>query len=142
MNPQQGGKGVESSIAGSPKFYAGGGSGGWNCIGACPGGARVFGGRGGGGASGKDQNSDGDAGTANTGGGGAGGGYTSGANDGAGGSGIVVIKYPGTTPHFDGGTISFVNGHIVHTFTSSSRLNRNDVCVTADTSPATYPPSS
>ena len=73
-----GGVGVQSSISGTPTYYAGGG-----------GGAKTgVGGLGGGGAG---TGTGGVAGTANTGGGG---GATGGvANAGAGGSGVVVIRY-------------------------------------------------
>ena len=101
-----GGAGATTSISGSPTAYAGGGGGGsWTSPNPGPGGA----GGTGGGADGVDANTQNsypsyaaDAGTANTGGGGggAGGGDTSSANPtgpallgGAGGSGIVIIRY-------------------------------------------------
>ena len=84
-----GGAGVSSSITGSPVSYAGGGggAGGQAPSGAKPGGA---GGAGGGGAGGKCAS--GTAGTINTGGGG-GGAFPDPQSGGAGGSGIVVIRY-------------------------------------------------
>ena len=87
-----GGAGVTTSINGSPVARAGGGGGGgWN------GGPQGSGGSGGGANGGKS--SDGPAATANTGGGGGGSGPINvtggaGAHDGgAGGSGIVIIRY-------------------------------------------------
>ena len=92
-----GGAGVTSSITGSPVARAGGGGGGSYAGGPAtlPGGA---GGTGGGGAGKSCQSSPriGDAGTANTGGGGGGGGDGSPnciSKGGAGGSGIVIIRY-------------------------------------------------
>jgi hypothetical protein len=83
-----GGDGTSNSITGSATFYAGGGSaGGSSC-----GGATIPGGEGGGGAGAGTPLPAGGAGTANTGGGGGG---SCGQNEvgGAGGSGIVIIKY-------------------------------------------------
>jgi len=78
-----GGNGVTSSINGTPTTRAGGGGGGGNCgVGS--------GGPGGGGSAGPT----GTAGTANTGGGGGGGRTNPGARcGGAGGKGIVIIRY-------------------------------------------------
>lgn len=71
-------------------YYAGGGGGAFGYNGANPGvGTAGTGGSGGGGNGGKQVN--GTAGTANTGGGGGGGGYQ--LISGAGGSGIVIIRY-------------------------------------------------
>lgn len=62
-------------------------------------------------------NQAGTAGTANTGGGGGGGGYPN--SDGqAGGSGVVIIRYPGAQ-HATGGTVTSSGGYTYHTFTSS-----------------------
>jgi len=88
-NGTPGGIGLYSSLAGY--YLAGGGAGGtWI------GGSGAAGGLGGGGASNGGNNS-GTAGIANTGGGGGGGGYQSAgtALGGAGGSGIVIIRYAG-----------------------------------------------
>jgi hypothetical protein len=52
---------------------------------------------------------------ANTGTGGEGARYNTGGN---GGSGIVIVRYPGL-PAATGGTITYVNGYTIHTFTSS-----------------------
>ena len=81
-----GGAGATTSITGSPVAYAGGGGGSGGSSG--PAGA---GGAGGGGAGGPSGNP-GSAGTVNTGGGG-GGGFPDPQSGGAGGSGIVVIRY-------------------------------------------------
>ena len=87
-----GGAGATNSITGSPIARAGGGGGGGNC-GETGGGT---GGTGGGGAGGNDHAS-GTAGTANTGGGGGASGantpYPSPVTAGAGGSGVVIIRY-------------------------------------------------
>ena len=85
-----GGAGTASSITGSSVTYAGGGGGSANT------GTAGTGGAGGGGAGGKNSTSTaGTAGTVNTGGGGGGGPFQ--YNGGAGGSGIVVIRYPDTS---------------------------------------------
>lgn len=86
-----GGSGATTSISGSPTTYAGGGGGG---VGQSPGTA----GSGGSPTAGAGRNSTGTAGagTANSGSGGGGGGGNAGPNvaiGGAGGSGIVVIRY-------------------------------------------------
>jgi len=76
-----GGDGVQTSINGTPTYFAGGGGGG---------GGNFPGGEGGGG-NGGDYPNTGQSGTVNTGGGG--GGNYFGAGGGAGGSGIVIIRY-------------------------------------------------
>jgi hypothetical protein len=79
-----GGAGVAVSISGSSVSYAGGGGGGW-------GGTATAGGGAGGAAS---TNQDGFPGTANTGGGGGGASVNNGDKlGGAGGSGIVIVRY-------------------------------------------------
>ena len=83
-----GGAGSATSISGSPVTYAGGGGGGATDQGATAGSGGAGGGTGGGTSSGTTTT----AGTANT-GGGSGGGYGSPGNSGAGGSGIVIIRY-------------------------------------------------
>jgi len=80
-----GGAGLASSITGTTTFRAGGGGGGVNAGGGQPAGA---GGNGGGGAGGAGVA--GTAGTVNTGGGGGG---AWGSPSGAGGSGIVIVRY-------------------------------------------------
>ena len=88
-----GGAGVTSEINTSPVARAGGGGGSGNCGPV----AQAGGGAGGGGAGGPPGGNDGVAGTVNTGGGGGGasGQGAPGGNDnsGAGGSGIVIIRY-------------------------------------------------
>jgi hypothetical protein len=86
-------------------FYAGGGGGG-----SYSGGSSGAGGTGGGGSGGS-------AGTANTGGGGGGG--NSGGVGLSGGSGIVIVRYSGTTQRGTGGTVTTAGGYTYHTFTSS-----------------------
>jgi len=81
-----GGNGATTHISGSPVAYAGGGGG----AGGSGGGAGT-GGTGGGGAGGPSGNP-GSAGTTNTGGGG-GGGFPDPQSGGAGGSGIVILRY-------------------------------------------------
>jgi len=94
--PTAGGAGVSSSITGSAVVYGGGGGGGGHAGSPAGSGAVGAGGAGGGGAGGSGSSTPGTAGTPNTGGGGGGSGY-SGATpytSGAGGSGIVVVRYP------------------------------------------------
>ena len=88
-----GGNGVTSSINATPTARAGGGGGGARCFPSVPSPAGS-GGSGGGGAGAKGGN--GGAGTANTGGGGGGAGRKPGVGNftgGAGGSGIVIVRY-------------------------------------------------
>jgi hypothetical protein len=81
-----GGNGITSSISGTPIIYGGGGGGG--VYSSTPG----IGGTGGGGNGGSTTT--GYSATTNTGGGGGGGGYVSfGLSGGAGGSGIVIVRY-------------------------------------------------
>ena len=90
---QGGGIGLNFSISGTPTWYAGGGGGaGYSpTLNSATYGA---GGLGGGGRGGTfNPNSDGVAGTASTGGGGGGATDISGGNAGAGGSGVVIIRY-------------------------------------------------
>jgi len=115
-----GGIGLQSSITGTATYYAGGGAGtGW----ATGGGTAGTGGAGGGGNA--TNNSTGISGTANTGGGGGASGYP-GASvfpaGGAGGSGVVIISYPGSTQQMAGGTVTVAGGNVIHTFTSSGYL--------------------
>ena len=86
-NPGYGGIGVAIAISGSSTYYAGGG-------GASVSSGSGSGGTGGGGAGGQGTGQP-TAGTANTGGGAGGGGGSSGNKPGAaGGSGIVIVRYP------------------------------------------------
>jgi hypothetical protein len=58
----------------------------------------------------------------NTGGGGGGSGGTnvSGVGGGSGGSGIVVLRYPSNNDMVaTGGTISYLGGYTIHTFTAT-----------------------
>ena len=105
-----GGVGVSSNITGSSVFRAGGGGGA-----VYTDGTQGSGGNGGGGAGGK-LGTVGVSGTANTGGGGGGGEQNTGA--GAGGSGIVIIRYLGSQ-RGTGGTVTSSGGYTIHTFTSS-----------------------
>ena len=118
-----GGAGIASSISGTVIAYSGGGGGGGS--GPTPAGAGGVGGGGGGGTS----SGVGTAAATNTGGGGGagGGGNVSG---GTGGSGIVVVRYPGNVQFFTGGTVNYNNGYIIHIFTSNGTL--------APTTPAPY----
>lgn len=90
----QGGNGISSNISGNSIIYAGGGGGGSYNI--SDGGAS--GGNGGGGRGGYlDIN--GTPGSANTGGGGGGGSYPNQLTGQAGGSGIIIVRYPITDPN-------------------------------------------
>jgi hypothetical protein len=104
-----GGAGLASSISGVVTYYAGGGGG------------SGFGGIGGTGGVGGGVNGSGGnppPATPNTGGGGGGGGYNTSIKGGAGGSGIVIIRYTGL-PIATGGTITSVGGDTIHTFTAT-----------------------
>ena len=91
-NAGAGGIGVACAISGASVYYAGGGGGGTYYNGGGPGTAAA-GGLGGGGAG--QKNNVGTDGTANTGGGGGGGAHDASTprNGGAGGSGIVIVRY-------------------------------------------------
>jgi hypothetical protein len=104
----RGGDGLPLSISGILTYYAGGGGGGRYSIN--PG---ADGGIGGGG-SGKTTS----AGQPNTGGGGGGGDYFGTPRGAAGGSGIVIIRYPGP-PIATGGTVTSFGGDTIHTFTAT-----------------------
>jgi hypothetical protein len=114
-----GGAGTANSISGTSVTYAGGGGGGSN------GGTAGTGGSGGGGA-GTTSDSTATAGTANLGGGGGGcGGLSTSSGTtfgGQGGSGVVIISYPGSTQLMAGGTVTITGGNVIHTFTSSGYL--------------------
>lgn len=92
--------------------YSGGGGGGADYTSGGNGGA----GGGGKGASGTA----GFVGTANTGGGGGGGGSNYQSSGLAGGSGVVIIRYPGSSARFTGGSVSVAGGYVYHTFTGST----------------------
>jgi hypothetical protein len=113
-----GGVGIASAISGTVTTYAGGGGGGGRTD---TGQLAGSGGIGGGGAGGSD--SSGTNGAVNTGGGG--GGVSNGSDtytSGAGGSGIVVVRYPGNVQFYTGGTVNYANGYIIHIFTASGTL--------------------
>jgi hypothetical protein len=108
--PTNGGVGVQTSISGTPTYYAGGGAG-------STGGS--VGGLGGGGDG--TGTSPGRNGTVNTGGGGGGNGST-------GGSGIVIIRHPSilTTASTTGSpNVITSGGYTVYTFTSSGTITFN-----------------
>jgi len=113
---RKGGDGLVFNISGTPTYYGGGGSAGGydgNDFTA----SRIRGGLGGGGIGGIQMPAGlGDA-TPNTGGGGGGSIISGGGVSGLGGSGIVIVRYPGPQKA-TGGTITQVNGYTVHTFTS------------------------
>ena len=89
-NVSNGGAGLQYSISGTAAYYAGGGGAGTEQSGYSGG----LGGLGGGGTGGADSTRLATAGSANTGGGGGGGGYpVSYRYSGAGGSGIVIVRY-------------------------------------------------
>jgi len=114
-----GGAGIASAFSGITTAYSGGGGGGaYFAQGAGTAGA---GGVGGGGNGAANPSSAGINGSVNTGGGG-GGGAAGGGVGGNGGSGIIMVRYPGTSPLFGGGTISYANGYVIHTFTVSGTL--------------------
>ena len=109
----RGGDGLLYSISGYPRYYAGGGGGGGENNIDLNGG---LGGLGGGGrATGAFSPTQGQAGQANTGGGGGGSRDQAGT---AGGSGVVIVRYPGPQKA-TGGTITQVGGFTIHTFNSS-----------------------
>jgi hypothetical protein len=109
----RGGDGLLYSISGFPRYYAGGGGGAGESNVDLNGG---LGGLGGGGrATGAYNPSQGQPGEANTGGGGGGSRDQAGA---VGGSGVVIVRYPGPQKA-TGGTITQVGGYTIHTFTSS-----------------------
>ena len=108
-----GGPGLPFTISGSLQYYAGGGGGSRH--------SNVSGGIGGGGA-GVDLAgyASGGPGLPNTGGGG-GGANQPGTNigGGAGGSGIVIVRYP-APQRATGGNVSIVNNFVIHTFRSGT----------------------
>ena len=119
-----GGVGIPSSISGTATFYAGGGGGGGGGGGTYPAGTGGNGGGGNGNSNGSGSNA-----TANTGGGGGGAGST--GSGGLGGSGIVIVSYPGSA-RFTGGTITTSGGNTIHTFTSSGTLAGTSTAITND----------
>jgi hypothetical protein len=110
--PGDGGPGLQFSISGTLQWYAGGGGGGGWIDGP-------YAGLGGSGIGGDGQinGSQRVNGTANTGSGGGGANGGGNANGGDGGSGIVIVRYPGPQKAI-GGTVTSVGGHTIHTFTT------------------------
>jgi hypothetical protein len=88
------GIGVASSISGTSVTYATGGSSGYSN----------------------------NAGTAGTGNGGNSLNIGASQNGSNGGSGVVIISYPGSTQQMAGGTVTISGGNVIHTFTSSGYL--------------------
>ena len=109
-----GGPGVYYSVSGARTGYGGGGGGGGGSDTANIGGPGTAT-EGGGNGSARWLLLSGYNGTANTGGGGGGTGRFNGV--GQGGSGVVIIRYPGLQKA-SGGTVTNVGGYTVHTFTS------------------------
>ena len=114
-----GGNGKIYSISGTATYYAGGGGGyGYSAS------STTTGGLGGGGNGGNPTPLAPTPGTPNTGGGG-GGGRTSGQNPfvgtAVGGSGIIIVRYPGPQKAI-GGTVTSVGGDTIHTFTTSGNF--------------------
>ena len=126
-----GGPGILNDISGTPIYYAGGGGGNIQ-YGPYPGGAGGIGG-GGAGAPGMDNGSFyGYDGLQNTGGGGGGCHYNAPATgtvgrESRGGSGIVIVRYPGAQKA-TGGTITSAAGYTVHTFYSSDSFTMLSNC--------------
>jgi hypothetical protein len=116
-----GGAGIASAITGTVVTYSGGGGGGQEENGGTGGAGGVGGG---GRGSYNSAGAGGSTGSTNTGGGGGGGGYYAGlaGNGFAGGSGIVVVRYPGNVQFYTGGTVTYSNGYIVHNFTANGTL--------------------
>ena len=134
-----GGSGVLYPSMSSYYFSGGGGgsgysgNGGYGGIGGGGGGSATNGNIGLAGTGGINTGSNGSSGNnapggnagANTGGGGGGGShYNSNNKGGDGGSGIVIVRYPGSQ-RASGGTVTFVAGHTIHTFTTSGTFTPN-----------------
>ena len=116
--PGYGGPGLLYSISGSPNYYGAGGGAGANRFGGY-----ALGGSGVGGDGGIIGSLAGKAGTPCTGSGGGGAAYNgtpgSSADGGAGGSGTVIVRYPGPQKATGGNSINFIEGYTIHIFTSS-----------------------
>ena len=109
-----GGNGYAYSISGSSTYYAGGGGGNLqDSTNSVP--TQGAGGLGGGGAG--TSSGYGTNGTTNTGGGAGGANYNT-SGGGTGGSGVVIISYPGSQ-RGSGGTVTSSGGRTIHTFTTS-----------------------
>lgn len=111
MTAGRGGVGLPSSITGTTTYYAGGGGGGAYIGGGF---MPASGGLGGGG---NGTDTTGQSGAPNTGGGGGGTNFLT-YTFSSGGSGIVIIRYPGA-PIATGGTVTSVGGDTIHTFTAT-----------------------
>ena len=110
----KGGDGVGSTLSGVLTYYAGGGGGGAYSGTAV---TAASGGLGGGGNGTKAYVQTGQSGAPNTGGGGGGSDYVAGTYS-SGGSGIIIIRYPG--PQIaTGGTVTSFQGDTIHTFTAT-----------------------
>ena len=107
-----GGPGLSIYRGGITLQVAGGGGGGWGTQG--PGGSGSGGDATCGGGVGNGGN--GQNGTGGGGGGSMHSGYTS---AGTGGSGLVLVQYQGSTPFFNGGTVSLSDGWVTHSFSSA-----------------------
>jgi hypothetical protein len=107
-----GGAGIGSLITGTLQTFAGGGGG--------RGSPSSSGGVGGGGAGSGNSPGVPISGTANTGGGGGGG--RSNFFSASGGSGIVVVRYPGNVQFYTGGAVTYASGYIVHIFYANGTL--------------------
>jgi hypothetical protein len=132
-----GGPGIYDDITGTGYYWGGGGGGaayslgtggnggagggGGGAVGTTTGGSGYnAGSAGGGGSAGSQTNTPGGNGGTNTGGGGGGGSHYNLTNKGGeGGSGIVVIRYPGPQKGFGGNIITTVGSDTVHIFTTS-----------------------
>jgi hypothetical protein len=117
-----GGTGLSSTITGARVFYAGGGAGGVNDYTG-----QALGGGGGGADAPTTADTNGNNGTANTGGGGSGGrAVTVNVSGGAGGSGIVIIRYPANCapPASTTGLqqVLYNNSYQIYVFTSSGTI--------------------
>jgi hypothetical protein len=123
--PGNGGNGNVFAISGTSTYYAGGGGGGGYSSAVTSSGGLGGGGNGGGWLSAGAPSAEGKNGTANTGGGGGSNGNAGNSTvTGTGGSGIVIVRYPGL-PAATGGTITYLNGYTIHTFTSSGTFTPN-----------------
>ena len=114
-----GGAGIASQINGTRTVYAGGGGGSTHSAGTAGG----YGGAGGGGTGGKCGGTTRTAGTVNTGGGGGGGEFQVGGA--AGGSGIVIIRYPNIFADAAStlnGSKTSITGFTVYTFTTTGTI--------------------
>jgi hypothetical protein len=122
-----GGIGVISDYSGTPTYYAGGGGCGKDSRATGLTAGAGFGGLGGGGNGKTSSATPGDSGTPNTGGGGATGVYDGGNSaGGAGGSGIVIIRYPNSfrdaTSTTGAPTFTNIGGYKIYTFTQSGTI--------------------